>query len=357
MSGDARLTGRGDASLAGRQVLVSQFVFPEALVPLTDAGLDVRAESGDAPMPADELRARCAEADALICLLTDRIDEDLLQAAPRLTVVANVAVGYDNIDVDAATRAGVAVTNTPGVLTQATADLTFALLLAVARRVPEGDAFLRDGRYTHWKLAQEHLGLDVQGRTLGIIGLGQIGRAVARRAVGGFDMRVLYHSRRRLSREEEAELGVAYAGLDELFARSDFVSLHAPLTDETRHIVDAEALARMKPTAVLVNTSRGPLVDEGALVDALRSGVIAGAGLDVFEREPAVHAGLTELRERVVLLPHLGSATTTTRRRMADMAVQNVLAALSGRRPPHLVNPDVIPADHGPDPQESNDGL
>lgn len=339
------------------RVVVSQFVFPECLTPLEEAGLEVQAQPGDAPLPPAGLRELCADADALICLLTDRVDEALLGAAPRLSVVANVAVGYDNIDVSAATRAGVAVTNTPGVLTEATADLAFALLLAVARRVPEGDAFLRAGRYTHWKLAQEQLGLDVHGQTLGIIGLGQIGRAVARRAFHGFGMRVLYHSRTRLDPTEEVELGVTYVELDRLFAESDFVSLHAPLTEETRHIVDRRALTLMKPTAVLINTSRGPLVDEAALVEALRSGAIAGAGLDVYEREPEVHPGLLELRERVVLLPHLGSATLPTRRRMADMAVLNVLAALSGRRPPNLVNPEVLVAGRVPRRQESNDAV
>lgn len=329
--------------VAAPRVVVSQFVFPECLAPLEEAGFEVHAERGDAPLAPEELRAVCAEADALICMLTDRVDADLLRAAPHLKVVANVAVGYDNIDVAAAGDAGVAVTNTPGVLTEATADLAFALLLSVARRVPEGDAFLRAGRYTHWKLDQEQMGLDVQGRTLGIVGLGQIGRAVARRAVHGFGMRVLYHGRRRLDPAVEAELGVTWSELDDLLTRSDFVSLHAPLTEQTRHLIDADALARMKPTAVLINTSRGPLVDEAALVEALRSGGIAGAGLDVYEDEPDVHPGLVDLRERVVLLPHLGSATADTRRRMVDMAVQNVLAVLTGRRPPNLVDPAAGP--------------
>lgn len=323
------------------RVFVSQYVFPEALEPLRAAGFEVEARDDDAPLPAHELREAVADADALICLLTDRIDEDLLAAAPGLRIVANVAMGYDNVDVPAATAAGVAVSNTPGALTDATADLTWSLILATARRIPEGDTFLREGRYTHWKLAQEQLGVDVYGQSLGIIGFGQIGQAVARRAVGGFDMQVRYHDPYRLPAERERELGVTFAEMDELLATSDFVSVHAPLTPQTRHTIDADALATMKPTAILINTARGPLVDEAALADALARGVIAGAGLDVFEDEPAVHPGLLAQRERVVLLPHLGSATISTRRRMADIAVGNVLDALSGRRPRSLLNPDV----------------
>lgn len=306
--------------------------------------MDARVE--DWPLPADELRERAADADALVCLLTDRVDAQLLDAAPHLGAVANVAVGYDNIDVAAATAAAVAVANTPGVLTEATADLTFALILAAARRIPEGDGFLRAGRYTHWKLDQEQLGADVFGTTLGIYGLGAIGRAVARRAVGGFGMTVRYFGRHRLSPTEEAALGVSYAPLEELLETSDFVSLHAPSTTETRHVIDASALSRMKSSAILINTARGPLVDEGALATAIADGTIAGAGLDVYEAEPAVHPKLLELRQRVVLLPHLGSATVSTRQQMAQIAVDNVIAALAGRRPPDLVNPDVY-GQHG----------
>jgi glyoxylate reductase len=324
-----------------RSVFVSQRLFPESLDALRGAGLDVDARESDAPMPPDDLKEAVRDADALICLLTDRIDADLLAAAPRLRVVANVAVGYDNIAVAAATAAGVAVCNTPGVLTDATADLAWSLILATARRIPEGDAFTRAGRYTHWKLHQEQLGADVYGQSLGIFGFGQIGQAVARRAVGGFDMRVRYHDARRLDPERERELGVTYTELDELLASSDFVSVHAPLTDQTRHAIDAAALAAMKPTAILVNTARGPIVDEAALAEALAAGTIAGAGLDVYEDEPAVHPGLLAQRERLVLLPHLGSATVSTRRRMADIAVGNVVDALAGKRPRTLVNTDL----------------
>lgn len=323
------------------RVFVSQYVFPEALAELRDAGLDVDARSADTPLSYDELKEAVRDAAGLICLLTDRIDAELLAEAPELRVVANVAVGFDNIDVAAATAAGVAVSNTPGVLTDATADLAWSLILATARRIPEGDAFMRAGRYTHWKLDQEQLGADVYGQSLGVLGFGQIGQAVARRAVGGFDMRVRYHDARRLDPQRERELGVTYAELDELLATSDFLSVHAPLTEQTWHAIDAVALAKMKPSAILINTARGPIVDEAALADALAAGTIAGAGLDVYEDEPAVHAGLLAQRERVVLLPHLGSATVSTRRRMAEIAVGNVIDALTGTRPRTLVNPEV----------------
>lgn len=244
------------------RVLVSQYVFPDVLDALRQAGLEVRARSDDTPMSPDELRAAAADADALVGLLTDRISSELLQACPRLGLVANVAVGFDNVDVEVATAAGVAVSNTPGVLTEATADLAFALILSAARRVPEGDAFLRAGRYTHWKLDQEQIDHDVYGQSLGIHGFGQIGRAVARRAVRGFDMTVTYHDAARLPPESEREMGVRWAKFDELLSTSDFVSVHAPLTPQTHHVIGAEALALMKPTAILVNTARGPIVDE-----------------------------------------------------------------------------------------------
>jgi lactate dehydrogenase-like 2-hydroxyacid dehydrogenase len=322
------------------RVFVSQEIVEDALEEFEGTGITVDLRRDHRPLPAEELRATAAEYDGLICLLTDRIDAEFLAACPRLRVVANVAVGFDNIDVAAATRAGVAVTNTPRVLTDATADLAFTLLLSTARRVPEGDAFLRAGKYTHWRVQQEQMGVDVFGATLGLFGLGQIGRAVARRA-RGFDMTVLYHDVQRLPAEDERELGVTYVEFEELLARSDFVSVHSPLTDTTRHRFDAAAFAAMKPSAMLINTARGPIVDEAALAAALRDGVIAGAGLDVFEREPEVDAQLLQLRERVVLLPHLGSATGSTRREMCRMAARNVRDALSGRRPETLVNPEV----------------
>jgi len=261
--------------------------------------------------------------DALLCLLTDRIDDALLAAAPRLRIVANMAVGTDNVDLAAARARNVAVSNTPDVLTDATADLTWALLLATARRLAWGDRYVRGGGFTGWH-PELGIGADVTGRTLGIVGPGRIGRAVAERA-RGFRMEVLLHGR--------SSTGLP---LDELLERSDFVSLHLPLSPETRHLIGERELRRMRPPAILVNTARGPIVDEAALVRALREGWIAGAGLDVFEREPALAPGLAELPQ-VVLAPHVGSATTATRDRMAELAAESIVAALAGKPIPRRV--------------------
>jgi glyoxylate reductase len=252
--------------------------------------------------------------------------------------VANYAVGFDNIDVDACTRRGVMATNTPDVLTETTADTAWALMMAAARRVAEGDRFLRSR--TPWIWGPEMmLGRDIHGKVLGIVGFGRIGQAVARRGKG-FGMGVRYHDPFRPSSEVERDLGAEYRELDELLAESDFVSIHVALTPETRHLFDRERLRRMKPTAVLVNTSRGPVIDEAALVEALRDSDLFAAGLDVFENEPEVHAGLLEL-DTAVIIPHLGSATVETRDAMGFLAVENVEAALAGRRPPTLLNPEV----------------
>ncbi|HEY8425736.1 MAG TPA: D-glycerate dehydrogenase, partial [Limnochordales bacterium] len=274
----------------------------------------------------------------LLTLLTERVDGELLDAAgPQLRVVANYAVGFDNIDVAEATRRGVLVTNTPGVLTETTADFTWALLMAAARRVVEGDRYMREGRYRAWSPTLL-LGVDVYGKTIGIVGFGRIGEAVARRA-RGFSMRVLYHDVNRRSSAEEQALGVEYRDLDSLLAESDFVSLHVNLTESTRHLIGRAQFQRMKPTAILINAARGPVVDEAALVEALRSGQIRAAGLDVFEREPEMAPGLAEL-PNVVLAPHIASASVETRSKMAEMAATNVLEALRGHRPPNLVNPE-----------------
>lgn len=308
---------------------------PEAgLAPLREAGLLVEVHQADEPIGRRDLLKRVRGAAALITLMSERVDDELLRAAgPQLRAVANYAVGYDNIDVEACRRHGVVATNTPGVLTDATADMAFALLLAVARRLREGDELVRSGRWTGWQPLQL-LGAQVSGATLGIVGLGRIGRAVARRA-RGFDMDVLYHNR-RADPAAERELGVRYASLRELLERSDFVSLHAPLTPETRHIIGSAELRRMKPSAVLINTARGAVVDEAALVAALRDGTIAGAGLDVFEEEPTVHPGLPPL-PNVVLAPHLGSATLETRTAMALACSRAVIDVLEGRQPANAI--------------------
>lgn len=321
------------------RVVVSQNIHPDAVGVLRSAGLEVVELGASAPAPRHVLERALVNADALVCLLTDRVDAGILSVASTLRVVANVAAGHDNIDVAAAKRAGVAVTNTPDVLTAATADLTMALLLAVARRVPEGDAHVRAGLYTEWTLEPPQTGLDVSGAAIGIVGLGRIGQAVARRAARGFDMPVVYAARRPAPAGLEREFGARRLPVDELLETSDFVTLHVPLTPQTRHLIDAAALARMKPTAVLVNTSRGALVDEAALVRALRDGVIAGAGLDVYEDEPRVHPGLLEQHRQVVLLPHIGSATRRTRRAMAMFAATSVVDVLVGRSTAHVVNP------------------
>ena len=275
-------------------------------------------------------RDELAEADALLCLLTDRVDAALLERAPRLRVVANAVVGYEHVDLRACAARGIVVTNTPDVLTEATADLTWALILATVRRLPQAERSLRAGEFHGWGF-WDYLGGDLAGATLGIFGMGRIGRAVARRAAG-FGMRVVYHSRTRLPPDEEARLGAEPVSFDELLARSDVLTLHAPLTAETRHAIGREALGRMRPGSYLVNTARGALVDEAALVDALRDGPLAGAGLDVYEREPEITPGLLDL-PNVVLLPHVGSATAGTRTRMAMLAARNVHAVLSGLPP------------------------
>ncbi len=321
------------------RVFVTRRLFEAGLAPLRRAGLEIDVRPADDPIGRDELLARARGAHALVTLLTDRVDDALLEAAgPQLRIVANYAVGYDNIDVAACTRRGVAVANTPDVLTEATADQAFALLLAVARRVREGHALVASGGWSGWQPMQL-VGREVGGATLGLVGMGRIGRAVARRGLG-FGMTVLYHNCRR-DEQAEAELGVRYAPLDNLLATSDVLSLHTPLTDATRHLVDAAALARMKPTAILINTARGPVVDEAALVEALATGRLWGAGLDVFEHEPEVHPGLLEL-PNVVLAPHLGSATTSARVAMARLVSEAVVAALEGVCAANVLNPEVF---------------
>ncbi len=296
----------------------------------------------DLPTPDEDighgrLVERLADKQGLLCLLTDRVDAEVLTNAPLLKVISVCAVGYNNVDVGEATRRGILVTNTPGVLRETTADLAWALLLATARRIPDGDRMVRSGRFAGWSPSLL-LGHDVHGKTLGIVGMGDIGTAVARRAAG-FGMRILYHNRN--PSPLAAEVRAEKVSLDLLLSNADFISLHVPLSQSTHHLIGKRELDMMKPTAILINVSRGEVIDEAALVEALKKERIAGAGLDVFENEPKLAPGLVGL-ENVVLTPHIGSASFETRERMANMAVQNLLVGLEGRRPQHLVNPEAF---------------
>jgi glyoxylate reductase len=308
---------------------------PPAAQLLRAAGLVVDQIDSDDPPTRAEFLERVRGVSGLIPMLSDRIDAAVLDAAgPSLRVVANYAVCFDNVDIAACTERGVRVSNTPGVLTDATADLTWTLILAAARRVVEGDRLVRTAAWRGWAPTQL-LGLQLSGATLGLLGAGRIGTAVGLRATG-FRMRVLYTDP-RANAELEQKLGAARVDLDQLVAEADVLSLHIPMQPEHHHLIGAAQLAAMKPTAILINTARGPIVDEAALVNALREGQIAAAGLDVYEDEPRLTPGLSEL-PNVVLLPHLGSATTTTRQKMAQIAAENVIAVLSGRDPPNAVN-------------------
>lgn len=290
--------------------------------------------------PREEVLKQVAGKDALICLLTEKINDELLDAAgPQLRIVANVAVGFDNIDVPACTRRKIVATNTPGVLDETTADFAWTLLMAVARRLHEGEKLARSGNWRGWSLDQL-CGADVWGKTLGILGFGRIGRAVARRA-RGFNMRVIYNDAMRASLDVEKELGASFLERDRVLAEADFISLHVPLLPDTRHLINADSLRKMKRNAYLINTSRGPVVDEAALVAALEAKQIGGAALDVYEREPQIHEGLVG-RTDVVLAPHLASASIETRTKMATMAAGNVIARFTGQRPPNTLNPEIL---------------
>ena len=311
------------------KIMISMGLLRES-IELARSRAEVDLHTGDDPLPKAELMARLKDKEGLVCQITDTIDAEVLGAAARLKVVANVAVGYNNIDVAAAHRRGIVVTNTPDVLTDTTADFAWVLLMATARRVVEADGYVRAGKWHRWEFLRL-LGGDVHGKTLGVIGFGRIGRAVARRALG-FDMRVLYCDTVRADAATEAELRATFVDKAVLLRESDFVTLHSLLTPETRHLIDAEALRAMKPSAYLINAARGPIVDEAALVRALTERWIAGAGLDVFEAEPTVHPGLLGL-DNVVLAPHIASASEATRHKMATLAVENCLAVLDGRPP------------------------
>ena len=288
--------------------------------------------------PREEVLRRVKDKEGLVCLLTEKVDEGLLRAAPKLRIAANVAVGFDNIDVEACTKRGVVATNTPGVLDETTADFAWTLLMAVARRLGEGEQLARSGNWKGWNLDQL-CGADIWGKTLGIVGFGRIGRAVARRALG-FNMKVIYTDAVRAPEDAEKPVNAAFQDMNTLLAEADFISLHVPLLAETQGLFDAPKFFRMKRTAFLINTSRGPVVDEAALVAALESKKIAGAALDVYENEPFIHPGLK--RPNVVLAPHLASASLETRTKMAVMAANNVVSLFQGQMPPNMVNPSVL---------------
>ena len=317
-----------------RPTLYLSRLLPDPVMAIVRDRFQLVQDPHDALPAPSALREGLCQADAAIVTLGDRIDAETIHAATRLKILANYAVGHNNIDLAAARQRGLTVTNTPDVLTDATADLTWALLLATARRVVEGDALIRSGRWIGWSPTQL-LGADVSGKTLGIIGMGRIGQAVARRAVG-FRMPVLYHTRQplatsSLSREWE------HRSLRDLLGEADVVTIHVPLTPATQHLIGARELAWMRPTAYLINTARGPIIDEWALADALKLGIIAGAGLDVYEREPAIHSAMVQLKQ-VVLLPHLGSATLHARVQMGLVCLENIHAVLDGRPAPNHVH-------------------
>ena len=319
------------------KVLVTREVFDETLDYLAQH-CEVESNQQDVPLDPETLAQRLKDAGGVMCCLTDRIDGQLLARCPQLKVAANIAVGYNNIDLAACTARGVMATNTPEVLTDTTADLAFTLMLAAARRLTEAEAYVREGNWRGWHLKQL-LGVDVHHATLGIIGMGRIGRVIARRAQG-FEMRVIYHDPVRLAADIEQQLKATYASKDELLAQADFVILQMPYMPQTHHLIGGAELKKMKPSAILINSTRGGIVDDVALIRALKDGTIRAAGLDTFEGEPKLNPGFLELKN-VVLAPHIGSSTEATRRAMAMTAAQNAVAALTGGTPPNLLNPEV----------------
>ena len=320
------------------KILSTRPLFPAARAVL-EQHFEVEYWAPPERITREELLKRVADKDGLVCLLTENVNEELLERAPKLRIAATVSVGYDNIDVEACTRRKVAATHTPGVLDDTTADFAWTLLMAIGRRLLEGDAWMRSGTWPGWDLDQL-VGGDVWGKTLGVLGFGRIGRGVARRALG-FNMRVIYSDAVRAHELVERELHAEFVDRDTLFRESDFISLHVPLLPETRHLISRENLGKMKRTAYLVNTSRGPVVDEEALAEALENKTIAGAALDVYEREPLVHPALLPRRD-VILAPHIASASLDTRTKMAVMAAENVVALFAGRRPPNALNADAL---------------
>lgn len=320
------------------KILVTRPLFPAARNILNDE-FEVEYWTKPERIPRDELLKRIADKEALVCLITEKVDEELLTVAPKLRIASTVSAGFDNVDVDACTRHNVVAAHTPGVLDDTTADFAWALLMAIARRVLEGDTWLRSRGWPGWDLDQL-LGADVWGKTLGIIGFGRIGRGLARRSYG-FNMRVLYYDTVHAPMNVEEQLRAEYVDLDKLLRDSDFVSVHVPLLPSTRHLISTETLSKMRPTAYLINTSRGQVVDEAALVESLEQKKIAGAALDVFENEPQVHPGLLD-RKDVILTPHIASASVAARTKMAVMAANNVVARFHGKKPPNALNADAL---------------
>jgi len=310
------------------------YKIPEDGLKLLKEKYELDVYEGEEFLTKEEMLKRVKDADAVITQLRDPVDKEFIDAGKKLKIIANYAVGYNNINVEYAKSKGIYVTNTPGVLTEATADIAWALILAVARKIISADRFVREGKFKGWK-PKLFLGYEIHGKTLGIIGMGRIGQAVARRALG-FGMNIIYHNRKRLPEEVEKKYSASYVDLETLLKNSDFISINVPLTDETYHLLDEKRLNLLKPNAILVNTARGPVVDEKALYKLLKEGKIAGAGFDVYENEPFLTPGLEKL-ENVVLLPHIGSATFETRSKMSIMVAENVIDALEGRKPKNLV--------------------
>jgi glyoxylate reductase len=321
--------------MAKARVFATRPLFPAAQQ-ILNANCEMEYWTKAERISKEELLRRVKDKDGLVCLLTEKVNDELLRAAPKLRIAANVAVGFDNIDLPACTKRKVVATNTPGVLDETTADFAWTLMMAVARRIGEGEALARSGMWKGWDLDQL-VGADVWGKTLGVVGFGRIGRAMARRAAG-FQMKVLYTDAMRAPLDLETELKAEYRDLNSLLAESDFVSLHVPLNEDTRGMFNGGRLSRMKSTAFLINTSRGPVIDEAALVYALESGKLAGAALDVYEQEPFIHAGLK--RPNVVLAPHIASASLETRTKMAVIAAENVVAFFKGKKPGSMLNPE-----------------
>jgi gluconate 2-dehydrogenase len=317
------------------KVLVTREVFDEVLEYLSQY-FEVTSNQSDSVMDPETLTMKLSDKEGALITLPDKIDATLLARCPNLKAVCNIAVGYNNIDLEACTKAGVMATNTPGVLDDTTADFTWTLILATARRLTEAETYLRKGQWDGWKLKQ-FLGLDVHHATLGIFGLGRIGQVVARRAIG-FEMKVIYHDVRRAALEIEQACRASFVSKDELLSQADIVTVHVPYSPATHHLIGKRELEQMKPTAILINASRGGVVDDSALIEALRSGTIAAAGLDVFENEPKLNPGFLELKN-VVLAPHIASSSRATRYKMALLAAQNLVAALTGEKPPNLLNP------------------